>query len=169
MGFSSHWFSDERGIPRGKSHTAGGRGGRFRFQRPEPATCGSVASGDLYMQPGSPRLSSSLLSSAFRFGCMISGSLCGGISRVSDDQALIQIVDAALADTTRRSGALAGLPPGMHPVLHWSVSHQSTRRRSIAPRTQRTGIQRASTSRGGSRARPRLRLRVSPQIFPAIH
>jgi hypothetical protein len=41
----------ERGIPR-KRHTAGGKGGRF--QRPEPALCGSVASGDEITETTTP-------------------------------------------------------------------------------------------------------------------
>ena len=65
-------------------------------------------------------------------------------------RALIQIVGAALADTTRR---VAGVPSGMYAVLYWRLPHQPTGCGAAAERTYR--VAEAGTGTRGAHSRPR--------------
>ena len=92
------------GIPRGKGHTTGGRGGRFR--RLEPEVCGSVAFGRLALEPHS------FADSRAAIGLYDLAIAMQRDFPASDDRALIRIVDSALADATRRSGNWLVCRPG---------------------------------------------------------
>jgi hypothetical protein len=102
-------FRVSAGIPRGSATPPGGRVGAFGDSEPEVMRLRRL-SGDSRGAPSSCA-KFSLSHRARRFGCMIQKSLCMRHSAVSEpgkndfqDEALIQIVDSALADATRRSG-----------------------------------------------------------------
>jgi Fe-S-cluster containining protein len=103
---SGFWFPMDSGSRR-KSHTAGGKGGRF--QRLEPVS-GSVASGDSGFREVPCLCPRTLIRSPIRL--YHSEIAMQRDFPASDDRALIQIVDSALADVARRSGEWLVCRPG---------------------------------------------------------
>src|ERR1700728_3484980 len=93
---------------RGKRHTAGGKGGRFR--RPEPAGWAPSLFGRFALKTSQSPLETSPSHALADSAVSSENMMRPAVPR--NDRALIQIVDAALADAARRSGAWLVCRPG---------------------------------------------------------
>ena len=143
------------------------RGEGWRFQRLEPAVFGSVAFGRLLGRSTRSVLTTFSFSPP-RLGCMIQQSAMRRDFPASERSGSDS--DCGLGVSRRRASQrrMAGLPTRVYAVLHWRLSHQSARRRSIAerdwPNLNRARLPELSWCGHGLE----VRLLVCPPIFPAI-